>query len=278
MVAVRATLLSALACSAYASQVDASLRGNVNVESSGLVHSLSFSHKLRVCNAYPFEKALDVYRGDTEKFTSAPMPYKSCQDFATPLKAGDKLDFKAGETSAGSFSVADLPNSDGVLLLVVHRHDTKSTSVSFESHVFSNQQVAQVAIIDTYKGHKKGTAFIKDHDVARKVNERRKQVRNEELRYNSVVAVSPGNYNIVLDDDLQKEVSRMGLVVLDGESYVVMRTGLEAESGASYPEELVVFPQSDPTLLPKSGACKPPSHVLATLSALLMTAAFGLTA
>ena len=66
-------------------------------------------------------------------------------------RSGDKLEFKVGDASAGTFSVSDLPNNDAVLLLVIHRHDTLSTAVSFESHVFASLQNAQVAIIDTYK-------------------------------------------------------------------------------------------------------------------------------
>ena len=74
------------------------------------------------------------------------------RDFLSPLKAGDKLEFKVGDASAGTFAVSDLPNNDVVLLLVIHRHDTMSTAVSCESHVLANLLNAQVASIDTYKG------------------------------------------------------------------------------------------------------------------------------
>merc|ERR1719240_1143083 len=105
----------------------------------GFVRALEFKHRLRVCNAYPYNAALDVYRGKSEKLSSGgAMPYKTCQVFSTPLKAGDKLEFKVGDASAGTFSVSDLPNNDAVLMLVIHRHDTLSTAVSFESHVFAN--------------------------------------------------------------------------------------------------------------------------------------------
>merc|ERR1719390_311388 len=103
-----------------------------SLRAEGFVRSLEFKHRLRVCNAYPYNAALDVYRGKSEKLTSdGAMPYKSCQDFTTPLKAGDKLEFRVGDASAGTFSVSDLPNNDAVLMLVIHRHDTLSTAVSF---------------------------------------------------------------------------------------------------------------------------------------------------
>merc|ERR1719217_377390 len=106
------------------------------------VKALEFKHRLRVCNAYPYAAALDLYRG--KEMLTGPntpgdtMPYKACEDFKVQLKAGDKLEFKVGDAMAGTFSVSDLPNNDAVLLLVIYRHDTLSTAVSFESHVFAN--------------------------------------------------------------------------------------------------------------------------------------------
>merc|ERR1712032_819666 len=138
-------------------------------------------HRLRVCNAYPYSAALDVFRGKGERLTGdEPMPYKSCRDFLSPLKAGDKLEFKVGDASAGTFAVSDLPNNDAVLLLVIHRHDTVSTAVSYESHVFANLMNAQVAILDTFKGAARGVPRIVDIGT-------KNSTVSEELRYNSVV-------------------------------------------------------------------------------------------
>merc|ERR1719310_1658446 len=164
------------------------------------------------------------------------MPYKTCRDMLTPLKAGDKLEFKVGDASAGTFSVNEMPNNDAVLLLVIHRHDTLSSAVSFESHVFANLLNAQVAIIDTFKGKAKSTPRIMDAEG------RGGKSRSEELRYNSVVAVNPGTYEVALDGEAK---AKSELVALERESYVVLRTGVEAQQGTSYPQSLVVFPSSD---------------------------------
>merc|ERR1719162_1275101 len=140
-----------------ASAIDTQLRAG------GFVRALEFKHKLRVCNAYPYSAALDVFRGRSEKLTEdTPMHYRTCKDVSAPLKTGDKLEFKVGDASAGTFTVSDLPNNDATLLLVIHRHDSLSTAVSFESHVFANLQNAQVAIIDTYTGQAKSTPRIMD--------------------------------------------------------------------------------------------------------------------
>jgi hypothetical protein len=208
---------------------------------SGFVRALEFNHHLRVCNAYPYAAPLDLFNGK-KKLTSSPMPYKACEDFTSQLKAGDKLEFRVGDSTAGTFSVSDLPNNDAVLLLMIHRHDTLSTAVSFESHVFANLLNAQVAVIDTYKGSEKGSMKIRDAGSS-------KASRSEDLRYDSVVAVNPGEYEVALVSTDGTTKAKSALVALNRESYIVMRCGVESQQGQSYPQEVVVFPQSDPSSL-----------------------------
>jgi len=208
----------------------------------GFVRALEFQHSLRVCNAYPLSGELDVFRGKSEKLTGeSPMPYKSCRDFKAPLKSGDKLEFKVGDATAGTFAISDLPNNDAVLMLVIHRHDTISSAVAFESHVFSNLQNAQVAVIDTYKGKAQSKPRIMDEASG----DKKKQARSEELRFDSVVALNPGKYEVVLAGDDGETKAMSALVALDSQSYVVLRTGVESEDGQAFPQELVVYPESD---------------------------------
>jgi len=215
----------------------------------GFVRALEFKHRLRVCNAYPYSAALDVFRGESEKLTSdSPMHYKTCKDFTAPLISGDKLQFKVGDASAGTFSVSDLPSNDAVLLLVIHRHDTLSTAVSFESHVFASLENAQVAVIDTYKGAAKSTLKIMDASTKDKAQ----TSRSEELRYDSVVAVNPGLYDVELVGVDGKASANSQLVALNRESYIIIRTGVEAQQGPAYLQELLIFPNSDPAILRSS--------------------------
>merc|ERR1719375_2428878 len=102
------------------------------------------------------------------------MPYKECGDLSSSLKPGDKIEFKVGDSSAGTFSVSDLPANDATLLLVIYRHDTLSTAVAFESHVFANLLNAQIAVIDSYKGSAKASPRIQDTKSS-------KLARSEEL-------------------------------------------------------------------------------------------------
>lgn len=196
-----------------------------------------FKHRLRVCNAYPYDGAVDVFRGN-EKLTKLPLEYKMCGDFASQLVAGDKLKFKVGDNSAGTFTISDLPNNDAVLLLVIHRHDTLSTAAAFKSHVFANLLNAQVAVIDVFKGRSRGTTEI--HDGSK---------RREKLKYNSVVATNPGQYKVELIDDHGKVEVIEDFVALNRESYVIIRTGVDSEEGPEYHQDLIVYPMSDPALL-----------------------------
>jgi len=242
--------------------------GDSALRANGFVRMLDFHHQLRVCNAYPMGAPMDVFRGKEESLTAgSPLPYKTCRDFHSNLRAGDKLEFRIGDQTSGTFSVSDLPNNDAVLLLVVHRHDTLSTAVAFDSHVFADLNSAQVAVIDTYRGKAQSTPKILDSltflatgkDDKNKDKNKPAPPRSEELRYNSVVAVSPGVYNVVLDGKDGLERSRSQLVALRHESYVVLRTGVEAQQGSSFPQELVIFPHPDAAQLRSAAAtgCTP---------------------
>lgn len=207
---------------------------------------------LRICNAYPNAVALDVFHASTAMTSDGPMPYKSCRDFTVSLKVGDKIKFAMRGQSAGIFVMQALPAVHATLLLVIHRHDTVSTAVSFQSHVFARHSNAQVAIIDTYKGSGEAEAAISD----KRADAEGKLVKTQLLRYNSLVSLSQGLYGVNLTED-GRSFQSSELVALSHENYVVLRTGIDAEEGESYPEELVVFPQSDLNTLLESEGGKP---------------------
>lgn len=207
------------------------------------IQTLKFKHVLRICNAYPFTSALDIYTGSgTVKLTNAPLPYKQCQDFTPMLHAGDRIDFKVGDTDAGTFTISDLPNGDATLLMVIYRHDPVSTAVAFESHVFNSVGAAQVAVMDTYKGPAKSEVRIQD---ATHTANATSVPRNEILRFDSVVAVDPGAYEVTLEGaSANGTQAKTELVALPQEAYVVIRVGVKAEYGPEYPEDVIVFPNS----------------------------------
>lgn len=233
------------------------------------VFSMSFRHRLRVCNAYPHAAAFDVYLG-RDKLSTKPLKYKTCEELDAPMAPGDRLDFQLAGVSAGSFAVSDLPNHDAVLVLIIYRHDTLSTAVAFESHVFSNLLNAQIMVLDTYKGKARAEIRIQDAATAR-------TARSEELRFDSVVAVNPGTYEIVALDREGEAKARQELVAIDRESYVVIRTGVEAEKGDSFPQELFVFPKSNPDVLHRSGADRLEGMQVTSLAVILTVGLVWLT-
>jgi len=240
------------------------------VRGGGFVKKLEFKHLLRVCNAYPYNAALDIYRGSSEKLTKMPMHYRTCEDFEAQLKDGDKLEFKVGDATAGTFAVSELPQNDAVLLLVISRHDTVSTAVSFMSHVFANLHSAEVVIMDAYKGKVKSVLQITDAPkLGDKVGAKR---QSEELRFDSVISVSPGSYEVALKDAKGKANRPSKLVALNQESYAIIRIGVQALQGPAFPEELLIFPNSPVAAL--QGAAATTRVSMALLVVLLGVTAF----
>lgn len=219
-------------------------------------------HTLRICNAYPYDKAINVFLNDVELYGD--MAYKECDDFVNlQLVSGDQLRFKTEvdhhQHSAGIFEIAELPPYSSTLLLVITRHDTVGNSVAFESHVFRESANAQVAVIDTYKGRDKARMTITHHATAADAD-------SENLPFGSVHRINSGIYDLVMgeSDGVRHWGSnlRKPLVALPTHSYVVLRVGIEdsvepeddaeaeqhSEEGIpgdmTYPEDLIVFPLS----------------------------------
>jgi len=236
----------------------------------GFVEAISFNHRLRICNAYPYSAAMDIFRGKTDLTEDTPLPYQECRDFSTPLDVGDRLDFMVSGTGAGTFAIHELPRANAVLLLVVYRHDRLSTAVSFRSHVFASMMNPQIAVIDTYQGTSESKPRVTDAEGSTSG-----AGRSEELRYDSVFAVNPGIYQVNLQLADGHKVAKTDLVAVNRESYVVLRTGIDAERGPTYPEELVVYPRSSVAGLMKSGswrACQPCSAGLCLMAVFALVA------
>lgn len=218
---------------------------SVSAVAKAFLQAMEFKRTLRVCNAYPYPTALHVFHGEDQLTEDEAMTYKSCRDFHIELQPGDNLLFKVGDIEAGTFSVSDLPNNDAVMMLIIYRHDTHSTAVSFESHVYANLLNSQLAVVDTYKGPEMATLRIEDRS---KETADETVHKTEDLRFDTVVALNPGRYDVVLAFE-GETVATESLVAINRESYVVMRTGVKATEGSTYAQELVVFPHSDPSLI-----------------------------
>jgi len=213
-------------------------------DTTSFVRALDFKQTLRVCNAFPSTSDVFVMRDGDKATVFMDLAYKSCKDVTTDLNEGDKLQFQVGDETTGTFSVSELPGNDAMLLLVIYRHDALSSAVSFESHIFANLVNPQVAVLDTYRGGRKSPMHIKDLKAGN-------LSRKEDLRYDSVIAVNPGAYQVVLDgvDATNKTLDvAHQFVALNGVNYVILRCGLENVAG-QFGESVIIFPESDPRAL-----------------------------
>jgi len=241
-----ARLVASLICLSSASKVPL-LALRARAATSRIEAKPAFKHRLRVCNAYPYDAAVDIHLDKAKITKDKPLPYKTCADYDAELKVHDRLDFRIGEAKTGTFTVSDLPGTDAVLLLVVYRHDVQSTAVSFESHIFEDNVVdPQVVIMDTYIGPSDFRPEISADNLT------------ESLHFGTVVAVRTGSYKISLKNSAHQKKAEHELKVKEQKNYVVLRVGIDAHDGPSFPEELVLFPdgqQEDPSqLLPARGS------------------------
>jgi hypothetical protein len=212
---------------------------------ASFVQPLGYTYQLRICNAFAGDEGFDVYRGKTEKLTSYPLVYKQCQDFEKiQIEEDDKLTFSDPDRyNGGTFTIKNLPQNDSLLLLVVSRHDHKSTAVKFESHFFGEMgekdQTSQIAVMDTYDSNGKSThpsLRIEDH------NSIVEQPRIEDLRFHNVVALTAGHYRLVLANSKGDTIATANLRCRAAYPYVVLRVGELGNN--NYPEDLLVYPET----------------------------------
>lgn len=245
--------LASLACPAEGVNIGGTRRARTAAQA---IVRMDFKYTLRICNAYPQSSSLDAFmQHGAVKLNIKPLPYKACEDFAPPIRAGDRIEFQNGSMKMGTFTIEDLPSSDAVLMLLVSRHDVKSPMVSFQSHVFTESSMTQVAVFDAYRGGRTSDLWVQSlpSGVHLPANFSLNASHAEQLRFNSVVAIEPGSYDVVLHEGLVAKrtnisnVTGAEFVALPKQTYVLFRCGVEAEGGPVFPEELVVFPHSSPS-------------------------------
>lgn len=193
--------------------------------------------RLRLCNGYASPEPMEMRRLEDPKLVEYPLAYKACHDYVLPMTDGDRLQFKVGEMDIGTFAVRGLPSTSSLLLLIPHRQHQSNNAVTFQSHIFMESKTPQVAIIDAYQGPSHAVPLIEGKS-------------QEELRFNTVVAVAPGRYNVGVRHQRAGEGRAASLVQrLDArseENYVVLRVGADDK----FPESLIVFPAAAESAAP----------------------------
>jgi hypothetical protein len=253
-----------------ASTASAELRGDNGSKQrkSLIVQDQAVEQQLTICNAYTSKTPLEVVRVRTRESLNAgkPLAYKQCAKFSLPLEEGDQIDFKAGHLDVGTFYATGLPKFQSSLVLVARRRNHNAVGLSFESHAFAEVTNPQIAIIDAYRGTGVAGA-VKISESKQSMDKTGALVQIEdELKFNTVVAVNPGPYEIALaSSSASEKAEKLPLETKSKGKYIVMRVGSElSPSGVDkYPQELIAF---------NSGAFMPRSFgVVAALLALSMS-------
>jgi len=232
----------------------------VETANSMSIQAPQIEQELFICNAYASPNAVDIVHVRTQEHLTkgGSLQYKECKSFKLPMQEGDQLDFKSKSLDIGTFYATGLPKSSSSLLLVMRRRSPHSTAVKFESHAFTETEKPQIAIIDAFQGKLldgMGDVKIMEElkDASGKVDLRKMQDEGEfyhtpmkklkeNLKFNTVVAVNPGKYELSLASSVKKDMP-VPLQAHDGKKYVLIRFGDEAE-GKDYPQELIAFPSA----------------------------------
>jgi len=241
MAVVRSLILVALASAGAALQVQ-----DVGVQ-----------HNLTVCNAYAENKPLSVYTVNQKaKLTEEPLQYKACKEIVLELADSERIDFKLGGLSVGTFHVGNLPFAPTSLLLVPYRRGNGTMAATFYSHAFSvAQENSQLAVVDAYDGSAPGALKIAQGKGHGK--------ESAQLKPGTAVNLAAGAYQVSLDDASSKSVKTVALSATDGGKHVVMRVG----GSDGLPQELVVFSGESSE---RSGALRAGGALLAAACAALL--------
>jgi hypothetical protein len=182
------------------------------------------THNLTICNAYADHKPLSIYTvANKAKLTEEPLQYKACKLIALPMEEGERIDFKLGGLSVGTFRVTGLPYVSSNLLLVPFHRSNDTMSATFASHMFSaSDEKAHVAVVDTYSGSEAAIMKV----------QRPQDRKWAKLKHGSSIKVNAGSYQVVLADAHGKSVKTAKLEAANYGRYVVMRVGSESDGHA----------------------------------------------
>lgn len=215
----------------------------VEVRADGQLSTQEAHQSLVICNAYAHSAAMTVKNLRTSNVLTEKqgLSYKECSLYKPTLHEGDRLEFKAGNTTVGIFRATALPKSVDTLMLVPHRRVASSLNCAFDSHAFAPASGPQIATVDAYRGRESGRIRITDTVTTGGKSD----TRSEDLKFNSVVSLAPGEYQVFLDGGDGKGISNSTLHVVQGDAkYVVMRTGISVDAANQtnpFPQELVIF-------------------------------------
>jgi len=176
------------------------------------------THNLTICNAYADRKPLSAYTVNTRvKLTEEPIQYKTCKRIALQLEEGERIDFKLGGLSVGTFRASGLPYVSSSLLMIPYHANNDTMTSAIASHMFSQgEDRAQVAILDAF-------AIKRGNIKVEQVGGRSKQ--SVELKSGQLLKLKAGSYRFLLTDEHGKVIKTAPLDAQANAQYVVLHLG-----------------------------------------------------
>lgn len=197
-------------------------------------------HRLTICNAYSSSEPMSVVQHNPDTLptllTSTPIPYKNCREMDSPMRDGAELEFRFGNTAVGEFTASEVPRQAASLLLVASRKRSGYKSIAFDSHAFADSDLAQVAVIDAYRGAGAPAQFEISRHVSDPAESAKKSLLQQAMEYGSIAYLNPGDYTVRLGNNSQSAT----LPAQKGKTYVLLHVGSDQE-GPDFPEELVLY-------------------------------------
>jgi len=192
-----------------------------------------------VCNAYVHEAPLGIVKASATRQNltlGEPLSFKECRHFPASLSDGEFLEFKVGRLNIGTFSTDNLPEASAKLLVIPTRNGSASLEAKFATHAFAELDSPQVVLMDTYQGPERlGQVAIAHKDAGD---------QEEELHFDSAIAMHPGQYQIYLYDADSQRIGSSEVKLDPRSQSVVLRVGghIDADGTSSFPQQLLVFP------------------------------------
>jgi len=227
MAFLRGLVLGALAARAGALTVEAERAQAGGTQESALAalagtrvqDDVVTTHNLTICNAYADSKPLSAYTVNTRtKLTEEPIKYKACKKIALQLEEGERIDFKLGGLSVGTFRAGGLPYVGSSLLMIPYHASNDTMTAAIASHMFSqSDERAQVAVLDAY-AYQRGRSMRVEQAGGR-------QTQSSEIKSGQLLKLKAGSYNFILLDEHGKIIKKVPLQAENYKQYAVLHVG-----------------------------------------------------
>lgn len=208
--------------------------------------------KLRVCNAVPspghsLQLSMSFLGNDQT------LQYRECNEYSIGHPESLSVNFKLGNGAQAKWpqNAFDCVDCHTVFLIAYRRVQAVGLEVDQFDVKYAktpdSHPVSQVFFLDAYEGGGISPSLSLHPSFETAV---RGSVASIGLEPRSHEVLRPGRYEATVDGGRMAKTAQSTLIVAKGECYVVVRVGMAGRQDG-LPSELVVFPKSDSSLLPK---------------------------